>query len=214
MARRTVEGTEEVDRDFTGYMAGLKRGETYSPRGDRATRASGCSISACSTASAVTEADALDDNGQIPISVEVSERKKRYYGIGATYSNTEGIGIEGYWGHRNLFGRAEKLRIEGSISRFGDTIGLRQAELQCRDHVREAGRDRPAVEVLRESRGGVRAPRRLRPLRRQSEASGVAYDLDQASIVSAESALEYADIDDGVRRRAPSYRQHSAAIRL
>ncbi len=36
-------------------------------------------------------------------------------------SNTEGLGIEGYWGHRNLFGRAEKLRIEGSISRIGDT---------------------------------------------------------------------------------------------
>ena len=28
----TVEGTDEVDRDFTGYMTGLKRGDTYSPQ--------------------------------------------------------------------------------------------------------------------------------------------------------------------------------------
>ncbi|MDH4990621.1 BamA/TamA family outer membrane protein [Aquamicrobium lusatiense] len=47
--------------------------------------------------------------------VRVSERKMRYLGIGGTYSNTEGVGLEGYWGHRNLFGRAEKLRISGSI---------------------------------------------------------------------------------------------------
>ena len=66
---------------------------------------------------AFNEADALDADGHIPIKVEVSERKPRYFGLGGTYSNTEGLGLEGYWGHRNLFGHAEKLRIEGgSIS--------------------------------------------------------------------------------------------------
>ena len=63
----------------------------------------------------IKEAEALDQNGQIPIQVEVSERKFRYYGVGATVSSTEGLGMEGYWGHRNLFGRAEKLRIDGAI---------------------------------------------------------------------------------------------------
>ncbi|TIM85343.1 MAG: outer membrane protein assembly factor, partial [Mesorhizobium sp.] len=65
------------------------------------------------------EADSLDAGGNIPIGVEISERKPRYFGLGGTFSNTEGLGLEGYWGHRNLFGRAEKLRIEGEISGIG-----------------------------------------------------------------------------------------------
>ena len=69
----------------------------------------------------VKEGTALDASGQIPIEVQVSERKLRYYGVGATMSSTEGLGLEGYWGHRNLFGRAETLRIEGSIGRIGDS---------------------------------------------------------------------------------------------
>ena len=60
----------------------------------------------------ITEAEALDASGAIPIEVAVSERKHRYFGVGATISSTDGGGVEGYWGHRNLFGRAEKLRID------------------------------------------------------------------------------------------------------
>jgi len=67
----------------------------------------------------VREAEGLDAKGNIPIDVNVTERKPRYFGIGGTVSNTEGLGVEGYWGHRNLFGRAEKLRVEGSVSGIG-----------------------------------------------------------------------------------------------
>ena len=118
MAPTTVDGTVTVDSDFTAYMAGLPEGRTYSPEELDAARDRLTGLGVFNSV-AVTEADALDQNGQIPINVTVTERKPRFFGLGATASNTEGLGIEGYWGHRNLFGRAEKLRVEGSISGIG-----------------------------------------------------------------------------------------------
>ncbi|TIU77401.1 MAG: outer membrane protein assembly factor, partial [Mesorhizobium sp.] len=113
-----VEGTEKVDRDFTEYMTGLKRGQQYSPQeiDDARDRLLGLEVFNSVT---IKEGDSLDANGNIPIDVQVSERKPRFFGLGGTFSNTEGLGLEGYWGHRNLFGQAEKLRIDGSISGIG-----------------------------------------------------------------------------------------------
>jgi len=116
----TVEGTEDVDRDFVAYMTGLKRGKTYSPEELEDARERLQALGVFNSV-AVREAAGLDADGNIPVTVNVTERKKRYYGVGATVSNTDGLGLEGYWGHRNLFGKAEKLRIEGSISGIGDT---------------------------------------------------------------------------------------------
>ena len=33
--------------------------------------------------------------------------------------NLDGVGLEGYWVHRNLFGGAESLRVQGSIANIG-----------------------------------------------------------------------------------------------
>ena len=72
----------------------------------------------------INEALALDPAGQIPIDVRVAERKMRYFGAGASYSTSEGFGVEGYWGHRNLFGRAEKLRIAGAQGHRGPVTSV------------------------------------------------------------------------------------------
>jgi translocation and assembly module TamA len=58
------------------------------------------------------------------MTIEVSEGKRRYLGIGAQYSTIDGFGVNGYWGHRNLFGGAESLRIEGAVSRLGEASDL------------------------------------------------------------------------------------------
>lgn len=116
----TVEGTEDVDQDFVAYMTGIDLGETYDPKELEAAEKR---LKALEVFNSVTVrgADNLDANGAVPVEVNVSERKFRYIGLGATYSSTDGGGLEGYWGHRNLFGRAEKLRIEGSVSGLGST---------------------------------------------------------------------------------------------
>jgi translocation and assembly module TamA len=114
----TVEGTNTMDPEFTAYMAGLPEGQRYSPQEIDDARERLLALGVFNSV-AVREADALNAEGEIPIDVAVTERKMRYFGFGATYSNTDGAGLEGYWGHRNLFGRAETLRFEGAISGIG-----------------------------------------------------------------------------------------------
>ncbi|MEZ5898596.1 MAG: autotransporter assembly complex family protein [Hyphomicrobiaceae bacterium] len=67
----------------------------------------------------VVEGQQLDANGGIPVSLEVVERKPRYFGATASLSTIDGAEVEAHWGHRNFFGEGEHLRVEGTISRIG-----------------------------------------------------------------------------------------------
>lgn len=201
----SVEGTEEVDRDFTAYMTGLPRGRTYAPQeiDDARERLQGLAVFNSVT---VREADALDADGNIPIAVEVSERKKRYYGVGATISNTDGLGLEGYWGHRNLFGRAEKLRIEGAISGIGGNGTQDDEPDEALNYVKNLNYN---AAIMFEKPGVIGPDSRFfanaRVLLEHPDAydrfsakgsMGVAYDLTKRQTVSAELAIEYARITD------------------
>lgn len=66
----------------------------------------------------IAPGEALDPDGTIPMIITVSERKKRVIGATASYSNTDGLGAEVYWRHRNLFGGAEQLELRAGISRI------------------------------------------------------------------------------------------------
>ena len=59
----------------------------------------------------------------MPISVIVQERLPRRFGIGGSYSTLDGAGIEAYWVHRNLFGKAERLRFDAKVAGIGSDVG-------------------------------------------------------------------------------------------
>lgn len=115
----TVKGARAVDSEFIAYYSRLRPGQTYSPE---QLRKAGERLRTLGVFSSVTinEAEGLEPDGSLPIGIVVSEGKHRYFGIGASYSSVDGGGIEGYWGHRNLFGQAESLRIEGSVRGLGE----------------------------------------------------------------------------------------------
>jgi len=113
----TVEGASGVDPDFIVRQANVKPGTRYSRKEISRIRDEIASLGTFNSVR-VVEGDAVSEDGQIPLIIEVDERKSRFVGIGASYSSTEGATLSGYWGHRNLFGRAEKLRVEGEISRL------------------------------------------------------------------------------------------------
>ncbi|SLN45584.1 autotransporter assembly complex protein TamA [Oceanibacterium hippocampi] len=48
----------------------------------------------------------------------VSETPRRFVGFGGDFSTGEGFGVNAFWGHRNLFGGAERLKISGRLSRI------------------------------------------------------------------------------------------------
>ncbi|CAM5437461.1 translocation and assembly module TamA [Aquamicrobium terrae] len=189
----TVEGTKDVDRDFTAYMTGLKRGETYSPAEiDQARdRLMGLEVFNSVT---VREEDKLDAQGDIPIDVNVTERKPRYFGIGGTFSNIDGLGLEGYWGHRNLFGRAEKLRIEGSISGIGANA-LDKLNYNAGIMFEKPGVVGPASKFFSNMKVTYEHPDAYDSFSVKGDA-GLSYELSRHQTVSAAVAFEYAKITD------------------
>jgi translocation and assembly module TamA len=196
----TVQGTETVDRDFTEYMTGLERGRTYSPEEveDARERLTGLGVF---NSVSLREAESLDANGQIPIDVTVTERKLRYFGAGATYSNTEGFGVEGYWGHRNLFGRAEKLRIEGAISRIGAADAIDKLNYNAGILFEKPGVIGPASKFFAGLRTVYEHPDAYDRFSVKAS-TGVSYELTKTQTVSAELAVDYSRIEDVFTRLA------------
>ncbi|WP_181708351.1 autotransporter assembly complex protein TamA [Chthonobacter rhizosphaerae] len=109
-----VTGTERMDPAFVAYMTNLKPGAEYDPddieKAQRQLRRLGVFASA-----RIVEGETVGPDGALPITANVAERPLRVIGGGASYSTVDGAGVEGYWEHRNLFGRAEKFRLEGRV---------------------------------------------------------------------------------------------------
>lgn len=113
-----VTGTERMDAEFVRYMTGIAPGEPYDPDTLERARERLQRLGVFSSV-AVEEDAAVGADGILPIMFRVSERKRRVIGGGAAYSTLEGATLEAYWMHRNLFGRAESLRFDASVSRIG-----------------------------------------------------------------------------------------------
>jgi len=92
----------------------LEPGEPYSPKKLADTRRSLTQLPILGGVR-VTTPDRLDAEGRIPVFVDVTERLPRVIGFSAGYSTVDGPNVRAYWEHRNLFGGAEQLRLEGSI---------------------------------------------------------------------------------------------------
>ncbi|MFP3943538.1 MAG: autotransporter assembly complex protein TamA [Alphaproteobacteria bacterium] len=62
--------------------------------------------------------------GVTPVKVQVTERPPRTIGAGASYSTNLGAGGRVFWEHRNLFGSAEKIRLEVNATQVKQIAGV------------------------------------------------------------------------------------------
>lgn len=116
-----VQGTERMDPGFVAFMTGLQTGVEYDP--DDLRRANErLQRLGVFRAARLEEAEAIGDDGLLPITVIVQERLPRRFGIGGSYSTVDGAALEAFWMHRNLFGQAERLRFDGRVARLGNTF--------------------------------------------------------------------------------------------
>ncbi|MEZ5813045.1 MAG: autotransporter assembly complex family protein [Rhizobiaceae bacterium] len=117
----TVEGNDRMDPEFVAYMADLPPGGEYDP--DDLKRAEERLARLGVFASARTEeAEAIGPDGILPISIVVQERLRRRFGVGGTFSTVDGLGLQAFWQHRNLFGRAEQLKLEATVANIGNSL--------------------------------------------------------------------------------------------
>ncbi len=117
----TVEGAERLDAEWVAWMTGLKPGQEYDPDDLKraSTRMARLDVF---RAARFQEAEFINDDGLLPITYIVQERLPRRFGIGGTWSSVDGGGVEAFWLHRNLFGRAERLKVEGKVAGIGQTF--------------------------------------------------------------------------------------------
>ena len=111
----TVTGTDKLKKSFVEERVRIEPGEMFTPQKIADTRKALLKYEAISGVR-VIEGPKLDSAGRLPIDIEVTERKPRYFGFGAKYGTTDGAVGNLYWGHRNLFGGAETLRLDGQVS--------------------------------------------------------------------------------------------------
>ncbi|WP_026381702.1 autotransporter assembly complex protein TamA [Afifella pfennigii] len=111
----TVDGTERMDPGYVGYMTGVPLGQEYDPDVLKRARERLRRLEVFRSVT-VREAEAVGADGLLPIGVDVAERKRRVIGAEAKYSTIDGAELGAYWVHRNLFGHAERLRLEGRVA--------------------------------------------------------------------------------------------------
>ena len=113
-----VKGAERFETELLRSRAGIPAGERYSPEALKAARKRLSKLDGLRGVR-IVEGDTPDTEGRIPITIEVTERKARYFGANAAVSSVDGAEVGAYWGHRNVFGGGESLRLDATVSNLG-----------------------------------------------------------------------------------------------
>jgi translocation and assembly module TamA len=114
------EGLERMNESFVRRRLLLHSGEPYNPDAIEKARQDLVSVGVFSSVR-ITTADRLDPQGNLPVTVDVSERKLRTVSFGAAFSTDQGGSVSVNWTHRNLFGNAERLTLGASVAQLGGT---------------------------------------------------------------------------------------------
>jgi translocation and assembly module TamA len=117
-------GETAVRPDRLAAIAGFRSGRIYSPTemrkiADRLRR------TGVFQAVSLAEAETLGPGDTLDVTATLADLPPRRIGGGLEFSSSEGLTLSGFWMHRNLWGGAERLRIEGKIARIGGSpLGL------------------------------------------------------------------------------------------
>jgi translocation and assembly module TamA len=120
-ARPSIAGTTRTNPAMLERLAARRlEGQPYSPeRLERARRAlMGLGVFGFVRAE---EGKALDPSGRLPVHFQVQERPRHVVGGRFGFETNYGLTASAYWEDRNMFGGAERLRLEGEIARIGET---------------------------------------------------------------------------------------------
>ena len=123
----SVSGTELMDPEFVVYMTGLIPGQEYDPDDIERAKKRLDRLGVFSTKQ-IKEAAYVTPDGQLPLDVIVRENKLRRFGVGATLSSIDGAGVEAYWLHRNLFGKAERVKFRFGVTTPDNSFNIDQFE--------------------------------------------------------------------------------------
>lgn len=110
----SVTGAKRVRIPFFEQKIAWCEGEVYSP-GRLAQTQRALERTVLFNNVSVDHAEALDEEGRLPIHIHVKERKPRSIGLGINYASQRGPGVSGEWEHRNFMGMGETLSFRTNL---------------------------------------------------------------------------------------------------
>ena len=110
-----ITGLQSIDETFLRSMIPWKKGEPFNIQllEDAHTRLIATGL--FSTVQ-VSQGETLQEEGFLPVTLTVTERKHRSISAGVSYMTDEGAGANISWEHRNLLGRGERLKLTTAVS--------------------------------------------------------------------------------------------------
>ncbi len=116
-----VTGLQDMHESFVRKRLLLHQGERYSPAAIEKARADLASLGPFAVVR-VRTADRLDARGQLPVTFDVTERKRHTVDAGIAYSTDLGIELTAGWHDRNLLGNAEQLNLTAMTQLGGNAM--------------------------------------------------------------------------------------------
>jgi translocation and assembly module TamA len=114
-------GLKDMNESFVRQRLLIHQGEPFSPQAVEKARADLSSIGVFSVVR-TDPASALDPEGQLPITFDLTERPLHAVDVGVGYSTDLGANFTVGWHDRNLFGNAEQLNLTASYQAGGDAV--------------------------------------------------------------------------------------------
>ena len=110
----TINGPQTFDPAIVRSFLYIHPGDPYSPAAIADARNSIRAIPAVGGVR-ITEGTTLDAYGQLPYQIDVEDRLPYAFGASMKYSTTNGPEGQVYWEDRNVFGGAERLRLQADV---------------------------------------------------------------------------------------------------
>lgn len=161
-----VSGTRDMNPEFVAQQTGLAIGQEYDPDDLRRAQRRLDRLEVFRSAR-LEAAQSIGDDGLLPYDLIVEELPGRRFGLGATYSTIDGLGLEGYHLWRNLFGQAERLRLDARIASIGFPIDTAQFDYFAGGTFTKPGFYHPDVDLI----AAVSAERTIYPTYTETSAA-------------------------------------------
>jgi translocation and assembly module TamA len=129
--RLEVRGNERVRAERVREIAGFPTGEVFNPEAIEIA-ASRLRRTGTFASVAMSEADEIGPGDTLDVTATLIEAPLRRIGFGAEMDTEEGARLSAFWLHRNLFGGAERLRVDGEVGRLGARSGGRDYRFSAR----------------------------------------------------------------------------------
>ncbi len=110
----TLVGPKDFSPSIARSFLYIEPGDPYSPRALADARESLRQIPAVGGVR-IAESPTLDQFGRLPYQVDIQDRLPYAVGASAKYSSTNGPAGQAYWEDRNVFGGAERLRLQADL---------------------------------------------------------------------------------------------------